>query len=137
MEYFITDRDRRRLHGRAFRAEQRGHHEVGGLLLADRRNQLHLVFLKNQSTRAYHYEALPADVRSASEGTRGGPLSAVGSFHSHPLGDAALSRGDRKVSSAGQLTLVYDVCGREARLWRVIRKAGKRKVVGVALGRTK
>jgi len=57
----------------------------------------------------------------------------VGLFHSHPLSGPTLGRGDRRGATLNWLQLVYDVCGREARLWRVYRRLRRRRVASIPL----
>ena len=133
--YTLPPRERLRLHGRAYRAQQRNHFEVGGLLLADRRDHLCLVFVKNRSNRPYHYEVELGEIQRVLASLGGGKASIIGTFHSHPIGKATLSRGDKEACAVGQLTLVYDVSRKEARLWRVRTKDGRRQAIEVDLAR--
>src|SRR5262245_17987942 len=119
MALTLPYRERVRLHGRAYRAQQNGHREVGGALFASARGQLRLVFIQNTADRPYRYEMAWGALRHIKAGLIGKRERLVGTFHSHPIGLAKLSRGDRVACSLRARMLVYDVCGREAVLWRV------------------
>jgi proteasome lid subunit RPN8/RPN11 len=123
--------ERRRLHDRAYRAQQAGHHEVAGALVADRRMRLTLVFLPNGSKRPYYFEIRGSDLSALRKRLVGTGRKVVGAFHSHPVGLARLSPGDISGVPVRSLELVYDVCGRTATLWRVVgsqRKKAAREV---------
>jgi hypothetical protein len=57
----------------------------------------------------------------------------LGQFHSHPVGYATLRGSDRRRATNRRLELIYDVCAREARIWRIQIRGGKRRVVEVPL----
>ncbi len=46
----------------------------------------------------------------------------VGTFHSHPISEAVPSPRDLAEAAGNSLLLIYDVCGAELRLWRVVKK---------------
>jgi proteasome lid subunit RPN8/RPN11 len=115
------------MHRRAYRAQQLDHLEVCGVLAADDDNRIRLIFLPNKSQKAYEYEldrkAILAIMRtSLSDGMR-----AIGTFHSHPVGYALPSQGDLKKGFFRGVELIYDVCGREFKLWR-LRTRGHRRI---------
>lgn len=120
-------REWRRLRRRAYRRQQVDQGEVCGLLVATS-NRLSLVFLENLADRAGHFLMSLKDTGQAQRELRRSGRRAVGFFHSHPISPAVLSRGDIGQSPANSLQLVYDVCGREARLYRVV-VAGQRRMV--------
>jgi len=129
--FVLTFRERQRLHGRAYRAQQKDHREVGGVLVANGHRRLKLVFVSNRDDRPYRFRMTSRDVKEVRERLRGGE-AVVGGFHSHPVGYATLGRRDIECS-VGRYTLVYDVCGREARLWQVARAGKRRRVIEVAV----
>jgi len=131
--FTLPYRERVRLHGRAYRAQQNGHREVGGALLASARGQLRLVFIKNTADRPYRYEMAWGALRRVKAVLMGKGERLMGTFHSHPLGMAKLSRGDRVACSLRASMLVYDVCGREAALWRVAKRGARRVAYRVPL----
>jgi proteasome lid subunit RPN8/RPN11 len=131
--WVLPYREFRRLHERAYRAQQRDQSEVVGLLVRRARRRLGLSFLKNHSGRPGHFEVPIAGVAAERRqvGSRGARV--VGVFHSHPVSPAMLGVGDRRAAMPNSLQLVYDVCGLDARLWRVTRRAGRKRVSEVAL----
>lgn len=120
----ISKRDLRRLRDRSIRAQARDQSEVCGILLLDGDGRLHLVFLQNRSTSASHFEMAKADIREERLRASAANLQFIGTFHSHPVGFAGPGTGDLSFRDAGQFQLIYDVCARRARLWRIIRREG-------------
>jgi proteasome lid subunit RPN8/RPN11 len=47
----------------------------------------------------------------------------IGYFHSHPISRANPSRSDVQATPRGAFHLIYDVCGREARLWYFVKRS--------------
>jgi proteasome lid subunit RPN8/RPN11 len=119
--FVLPFRERRRLHQRAFRAQQKGHREVCGALLAHSGGLLRLVFLQNGAVGPYRFSIARADLRRVREGVRSSEERVIGTFHSHPIGTAQPGRRDRRSCGSRMHMLIYDVCGRESRLWRVQR----------------
>ena len=132
-DWVLPYREFRRLHDRAYRAQQRGQSEVVGVLVAGARGRLRLTFLRNHSNRPGHFVVQTEEVAVASRRARSRGARVVGIFHSHPVSPATLGPGDRRGAVLNALQLVYDVCGREARLWRVYRRAGRRRVKEITL----
>lgn len=119
MEFVLPFRERRRLQDRAYRAQQRNHLEVCGALSATKSGVLKLHFLKNQSKSPGHFEISSTDLIAIKRSLQNGRQRFVGTFHSHPLTYALPGPGDLKSARPRELMLVYDVCGCEARLWRI------------------
>ena len=115
--YALPVNKRRRLHGRAYRAQQSGHHEVCGLIIADRGRALDLVFIPNDASRPGSWELSTQKVANVRRALRGSTRRVVGTFHSHPVGYAKPGRSDMQRAPLNSLMLVYDVCGRDAQLW--------------------
>jgi proteasome lid subunit RPN8/RPN11 len=126
-------REFRRLHARAYRAQQRDQSEVVGLLVSGVRRRLGLAFLKNHSDRPGRFEVQRAAVTAERQRARSRGARVVGLFHSHPVSPATLGPGDRRGAMPNSLQLVYDVCGLDARLWWVSRRAGRGRVSEVVL----
>jgi len=133
MKYRLPFLDRRRLHDRAYRAQQRDQSEVCGTLMCTRSGVLRLRFLKNQSERPGHFEIGSAELRALRQSKNGTRLRVFGTFHSHPITHAVPGHGDIRGARTGELMLVYDVCGREARLWRIVRRKGNKTAVQLTL----
>src|SRR5438093_2036321 len=124
MRYVLPFPERRRLQDRAYRAQQRDQSEVCGAVLCAPSGVLRLRFLRNRSERPGHFEILAAELSAMRRRLNGSRRSLVGTFHSHPLTHAVPGRGDVRHAMVGDLMLIYDVCGREARLWRIVQNNG-------------
>jgi len=117
MLYTIHRLEIRRLNLLAQRAKNHGGREVCGLLLNLSGPALTFFVLRNESPQAGTFcigsraiEGLEAFCLQ-----RGGRI--VAAFHSHPISEA--SPGDRDVANAfyNSHALIYDVIGKEARVW--------------------
>ena len=132
-DWVLPYREFRRLHDRAYRAQRRDQSEVVGVLVSPARGRLKLSFLRNHSDRPGHFVVQPEEVVLENRKARSRGARVVGVFHSHPVSPATLGPSDRRGAVLNSLQLVYDVCGREVRLWRVYRRAGRRRVREVEL----
>lgn len=139
MDWVLPYAELRRLQSRALRAQRRDFSEVAGLLVSGSRRRLKLWFLPNHSAHAGHFTIELDDVAAARRRARSRGARVVGLFHSHPLSRAVLGPGDRRGAVLNWLRLVYDVCERDVRLWRVYRHNGRRRVreVGMQVERRK
>jgi proteasome lid subunit RPN8/RPN11 len=127
----ISRRDLRRLRERALRAQRKDQSEVCGVLVK-RGQRLELMFLPNLSERRGSFEMSRAAIAAhrARARSRGGRV--VGAFHSHPVSEAVPGPRDIAESPVNSFMLIYDVCGRDVKLWRVV----KHKGIKVARGRS-
>lgn len=124
--YLLEHKEYRRLHDRSYRAQQAGHREACGVLLVDTQRNIRLIFLKNLSNRPYSYEVDCDEIRTIVRNTRTLKKEIVlGSFHSHPVGEANPGKGDVKNAFYNGIEMIYDVCGLDVKLW-YRRKIGKR-----------
>jgi len=119
----ISKRDLRRLRDRSIRAQGRDQSEVCGVVLLQRSGYLHLVFLQNQSDSPLQFEISQSDMRKERQRASAHDLRLIGTFHSHPIGYAIPGATDLSLRH-GRFQLIYDVCGRRARLWRITRRNG-------------
>lgn len=126
-------RERLRLHDRAYHAQQLDQSEVCGAVVADCNGRCRLVFLPNQSNRPRHFEMRWSDILEIRCGIEGSSTRLVAVFHSHVVGEAVPSKGDLARPPTSLLSLIYDVCGRSARLWRVRNVNGERTAIEVPL----
>lgn len=126
--WVLPYREFRRLHERAYRAQQRDHSEVVGVLVSRTRRRLGLSFLKNHSGCPGHFEVSIAAVAAERRRARARGARVVGVFHSHPVSPARLGIRDRRAAMLNSLQLVYDVCGLDARLWQVTMRAGRKRM---------
>ena len=122
--YVVPTNERRRLHDRARRAQLRDQTEVCGVVLVNARRRLRFTFLPNRSTRQAVWALTRTDVRAAGQhAPRGWRL--LGSFHSHVVGTAIPGPRDVREGFYRGFQLVYDVCGREVKLYRRVRRRGR------------
>ena len=125
--YNLDHLARRRLHDRAYRAQQKDQSEVCGALVLNGTRDLELWFMPNVAGRASSWEIdLPELSRLRREAKSQGKRVA-GTFHSHPVGYATPGPRDRRTARVNSLMLVYDVCAGSAQLWRFV-KIGKKKM---------
>ena len=132
-EFTISVRDWRRLRERALRAQRKDQSEVCGALVQNAYGDLGLGFLRNIAAKSGSFEMERSEI---SRLRRDAKLSAgriAGYFHSHPIGDAVPGQRDIVEAPAGSLMLVHDVCGCEARLWRVVKRKIDKYVIEQAL----
>jgi proteasome lid subunit RPN8/RPN11 len=133
--YVLPYAEFRRLHRRAYAAQQRDHEEVCGMLAASpgRSARLALTFLPNHSQRKGSFLLSLPEFKTARREAAASGLRPVGLFHSHPVGFPELGPRDKTNTPLNTLHLVYDVCGREPTLWRVVRPRRRRVAVEVPL----
>ena len=123
--FILPFSERRRLHHRAFRAQQRDHREVCGVVAADDDQRIILHFLRNASDRPGHFELDLRELQRLQGQVRRSGQRFIGIFHSHVVGTAEPGAGDLASAWLSHLQLIYDVCGREVRLWRVVKHGRK------------
>jgi proteasome lid subunit RPN8/RPN11 len=125
---FILPYDvRRKLHQRAYRAQQKDQSEVCGVVLAGANNKLRFHFLRNLSPESWSFEISKADIKDAREKAIQNDERVIGLFHSHIASEAIPSSGDLAKTPMRYLQLIYDICGLNVRLWRV-KKVNDEKV---------
>jgi hypothetical protein len=95
--------------------------------------ELRLHFLPNRSKEPCAWSLQIADITAVRRAVAESEWRVVGTFHSHPISEAVPGILDFASLRTGQLQLIYDVCGLQARLWT--RRRGKRGAgpAGVAL----
>jgi proteasome lid subunit RPN8/RPN11 len=122
-QLLLPHKERRRLHDRAYRAQQRDQSEVCGAVVANQHGRCELRFLKNVGGRPGHFEIRLPDLARLRASLAGSQRRIIGVFHSHVVSEAVPGAGDIKGVPVRYLQLIYDVCGRTVRLWKV--KAGR------------
>lgn len=125
--------ERRRLHRRASRRQKLDQGEVCGVLVTNQTRQLTLLFLTNLATAPGQFSISRQQVLSAQKQLRPQHKRVVGFFHSHPISPPILSPRDIAESPSNSLQLIYDVCGRDIRLYRVSLRRGHRIVKDIPL----
>src|ERR1700728_4499364 len=117
--YTLPFRQWRRLRRRANAAQQNGIFEVAGLFARDSKDRIRLFFIENESERPCHFEFDWPIFWQTRRLIRAEKLRYVGIFHSHPITEAKLGPSDIRNARANSCHLVYDVCGTDARLWKL------------------
>jgi proteasome lid subunit RPN8/RPN11 len=132
--YRISVRELRRLRKLAESAQKASQREVGGLVLSDDGFHLKLAFLTNQASRPGQFLIKEPAYEAAKDRAERLGESILGTFHSHPISEAIPGAGDIKNAHkdiknglSGPLMLIYDVCGREAKLWEIRKVRGRRQ----------
>ena len=126
----------RRLRRAALFAQQRDQSEVCGLLCASHLKALSFVFLRNESDSGGSWRLSTSIIRSKALEAKQKGLHFLGLFHSHPISEAVPGAMDQRSISVRRWQLIYDVCGREARLWRRDSK-GQIQEVGLKIERSR
>ncbi len=124
--YKLPYRERRRLHERSYRAQQRDGSEVCGLLVVGRDKRIRLQFLRNIAKEPGKYNIDLREVKAMNRSIVAQNKKILGSFHSHPVSEAIPGAGDLKTGFYRGIEMIYDVCGREVKLWRVKRNGIKK-----------
>jgi proteasome lid subunit RPN8/RPN11 len=124
--YFIRTSDLRRLRELAQKAQGSGQQEVCGMLSRTRCGELELWFLPNRSPNAGSFRIERTDYLRARREIREQGKHHIGTFHSHPISEAIPAKSDLIGAALNSLCLIYDVCGRTARLWKIIKRRNRR-----------
>ncbi len=124
--YILRRSELQKFHVSALQAQRRGQREVCGMLASDENGNLELRFLNNQSQRAGQFSMARADYLKAREAIRRMGKRVLGTFHSHPISEAIPRRGDLAGTALNSFCLIYDVCGREPRLWKIVKRRDQR-----------
>jgi proteasome lid subunit RPN8/RPN11 len=131
--YILPYKERRRLHERAYRAQQRNHSEVCGALVVGKDRRIELYFIKNSSGRPGHHEIDMEEIKAIRNSIKGRNKRILGIFHSHPVGEAIPGSGDLRGGFYNGHSMIYDVIGREARLWRLCKRGDRKQANEVPL----
>jgi proteasome lid subunit RPN8/RPN11 len=121
LPFVMSRTELNRLHRRAYRAQQNEHREVCGVVLSDTNRRLRLLFVRNRVKASYRHEMFRSDVSIIAR-RLGRRERILGTFHSHPLGEARPSAGDLMSGFFNGRELIYDVCARKLRLWRLVKR---------------
>jgi proteasome lid subunit RPN8/RPN11 len=124
--FILPYNEKRRLHARACRAQQKDQSEVCGIMSADRHLRIELHFVKNNSDKAGSFSKSIADLTDVRKKVKQN-RQFIGVFHSHVVSEAVPGSRDIQNARVSHLQLIYDVCGHDAKLWR-IKKVKRRKV---------
>jgi proteasome lid subunit RPN8/RPN11 len=122
----IRTSDLRRLRALALKAQMRDQQEVCGLLAWTDSAQLELWFVTNRSSNAGTFRIGRAEYLRARREIRNEGKHPIGTFHSHPTSQAIPSKKDLAHAALKSLCLIYDVCGRTPRLWKIVKRHGRR-----------
>ena len=128
-EYRIQKHLIETLHRQAYAAQQEAHLEVCGVLVGRSRDILELRYVTNVKREPYTHSMRRTDVEEIESDVATTGLSILGTFHSHPVSEARPSGGDIAGGFCNGMELIYDVCGEQARLWRLVREGGIARAV--------
>jgi len=117
--YVLLPEQRINLHQRALRAQRLGQAEVCGALVTDAKCRLGLLFLDNRTASPGCFKTRSSDLRAAQKAAKSMGKKTIGTFHSHPVSEAVPGRSDLLRAKLNSFMLIYDVCGREVRLWKI------------------
>ena len=133
--YFIKSSVLRRLRLRSLEAQKMGQNEVCGLLAQRGLRQLELWFLTNRSSNAGSFQIDRTELQRVRREIRERGKHPIGTFHSHPISEPIPGKGDLAGVAANSLCLIYDVCGRTAKLWKIVKRHGRRYAIEVPLAK--
>ena len=125
--YRISGSELQKLRTLAERKQKSRQGEVCGLIVSDDGVRLRLVFLPNRASRPGQFLIKGLDYDSAKERVTRQGEDIVGTFHSHPISEAIPGARDIKNAVPGSLMLIYDVCGREVKLWEIRKSRSRRQ----------
>ena|SRR5579872_3969434 len=117
----------------AERAQKSGQREIGGLIVSEDGERLKLVYLSNEALRPCQFLISEKSHKSAVNRVHEQGMQVLGDFHSHPISEAIPGPRDIQMAKSGSLMLIYDVCGRQARLWEIRASKGRRHPRELAL----
>ncbi len=129
--FILPYNEKRRLHYHAYRAQQKDQREVCGVISSDQNSIITLHFLKNYSKKAGNYRISATDVAAVRRGLK--QKNIIGLFHSHVVSEAIPGPRDIQNACTAYLQLIYDVCGRVVRLWKIKRIRGRTAAVELPL----
>ena len=135
-KHVLPHREAIRLRRLAATAQQNGQREICGLLVCGPDLVLSVLLTPNATNAPGSWEIPTATVREVRRLLTRTSLQVVGTFHSHPISPAVAGKSDLSRATLGSLMLIYDVCGREMKLWRVERavKGRRAALVDMAQG---
>lgn len=129
----LSSRALRRLQTLSEREQKLGQREVCGLIVSKDGVRIRLAYLRNEASRGGEFLISEQSQKSTVRSARGQGMKVLGTFHSHPIGEAIPGPRDIQTARSGSLMLIYDVCGRQARLWKIQKIKGHPKVTELAL----
>jgi proteasome lid subunit RPN8/RPN11 len=124
--YFLPYGQFKTLQRRAHEAQRDDQREVAGAVVAFNDRLLGLRFLPNRD-RSGGFAIEERHFRKASKAARELRKRVIGTFHSHPISAAVPGSRDLHIARLNSVNLIYDVCGRMARLWRITKRR-RRKI---------
>ncbi len=125
--FVLNKRDYHRLQGRSFRAQQKDQSEVCGAIVG-LKNCLSLEFMNNHSLCPGAFKIKRIEITNLRKKLKSPKRRIFGYFHSHVVSEPTPSKRDIEGAPINSLMLIYDVCGREAALYRVVREKGKKTI---------
>lgn len=126
MKYTFPLNFRRQLHRRAYKKQQDGHYEVAGVFLF-KNDKIELVYCKNHSEEPYHFAISTTEFKKIKKEAKVQGKKFGGIFHSHPVSEAYPGKVDLQNTNSNELMMIYDVCDREAKLWRIVKRKKLKK----------
>jgi len=123
--YRISAGSLRWLRTLAEREQKSDQREVCGLIVSEDGIRLRLLYLRNEALGAGEFFLSRQSQASAVRRARGQGMRVLGTFHSHPISEALPGVRDIQMAKPGSLMLIYDVCGRQAKLWEIRKLRGR------------
>ena len=102
-----------------------------GFLIEEGEGNIRLRFCANRSRREGSFYISMRDWHCVTALALRKGKRVPGSFHSHPLWEAQPGPRDIATLHPGSLMLIYDVIGREARLWRIRKRSAVAEILKI------
>lgn len=117
-KYFFKAKEIESFMSKALSAQKK-FREVCGIIVNDLQNNFELIYLKNKSNKPGHFELDLNKIKEIETKMKKRKKKVCGIFHSHPLGEARPSTEDLKITTPYRLLLIYDVCEKDLKLWKI------------------
>ena len=115
------------------RAQKKNQGEVCGLIVTEDGVNIKLLYVPNEASDSGQWSISGHSYVSAKRRAAIRGMRAIGTFHSHPISEAIPGFRDKQTARSESLMLIYDVCGRQARLWKIQRIKGYPKATELRL----
>lgn len=131
--YSLSQNQTLKLIEEATKAQKEGEREVcGGVFVRDD-GQLSLCYTPNESPDPRSFIIAKDNLTRMSELAAAHDSRLVGSFHSHPISDAAPGQNDLSSAGVNSLILIHSVPSGQTRLWQVVIRDEKKVAQEVQL----
>ena len=129
----LSIRTLRRLQAVAEREQEDAQREVCGLIVSRDGVRIKLVYVPNEAANPGQWSIARHSYESVRQRATAQGMRVLGTFHSHPISEAIPGPRDIQTAQFGSLMLIYDVCGKQARLWKIQKVKGRPEATELTL----